>query len=610
VATSLTEKKAIGVLKQVLLDTGRIDPHILEDSTKISWDGELHIYDSKEKCGNKAHLIGRIPVQVKGTEHPEIENGRLKHSASLIDLEIYKKDGGCIYFVVDLSPQKSLIYYDLLLPYDLEKILSEKNNKKTTTRFLEQFPSKEDAIFNLMRLFLSEREKQFSTAKFTSNPDEKTKELISEHLQKGIPAHSITFLRTPENLFASCFDIPTYVYLNIARGFKIPIQRVRINSVSMNNLRYAISINGTQYYDSVRLTKDKDKEVLTFGKSTTIELPDSELPTDCKVCFSEIGTLSERIHDHEFWLALCSNDQNRLICKSIDDGDIILTFDGNNNTNCSGNNIILYENRLNDLKSIQKALEFFGVSDDLDMDALSEKDEEYLHILMLASRGEELAITIENFVPGTVAVAVSNIANLHIAVFLQALENGKYKIQNFFDMPNSTCEFLCNDEFFEASPYLKMGKQDFLKCSNIDYDVIYNSIASKPFVPYYNAKATEFLLEAISAYDEKPSENLMLFVDKFSAWLLEKDATEPQQLNRLQVLKRQRKLIEEEQEHLRSISCGNKDTIFKIGACILLESFLEARTLWDSLSEQEIENVKALPCFPILNLWTHHKPDI
>ena len=72
-ATSLIEKKAIGVLKEKLLATGRIDPHIPENDTKISWDGELHFYDSKEKFGTK-DCFGRIPVQVKGTQNKNIVN--------------------------------------------------------------------------------------------------------------------------------------------------------------------------------------------------------------------------------------------------------------------------------------------------------------------------------------------------------------------------------------------------------------------------------------------------------------------------------------------------------------------------------------------------------
>ncbi|MDR0966561.1 MAG: hypothetical protein LBM75_08710 [Myxococcales bacterium] len=66
-AAALTEKKGINFLKENLLKTGMIDPRINDTDKEISWDGELYVYDDKEHFGEKTHLSGRIPIQIKST---------------------------------------------------------------------------------------------------------------------------------------------------------------------------------------------------------------------------------------------------------------------------------------------------------------------------------------------------------------------------------------------------------------------------------------------------------------------------------------------------------------------------------------------------------------
>jgi len=81
-------------------------------------------------------------------------------------------------------------------------------------------------------------------------------------------------------------------------------------------------------------------------------------------------------------------------------------------------------------------------------------------------------------------------------------------------------------------------------------------------------------------------------------------------LNSMQVIKRVRGFSLEEQKTLRGISATSEINISKIGACILLESFTEARTLWDALTEPELYDLKKRPYYPIFNLWMKDKPSM
>jgi hypothetical protein len=185
-----------------------------------------------------------------------------------------------------------------------------------------------------------------------------------------------------------------------------------------------------------------------------------------------------------------------------------------------------------------------------------------------------------------------------------------HNIPDTLGMPEVLCEFSFDEGCCKGSQYLIMRKQWFIECSNINYDVMYSSIISMPFTSIYSTAVTQLIIEAISAYDEKKSKEIMDFINKLSAWLLDKENSEINRLNRLQIIKRQRVLTKEEQERLRNIIHSSEFVIFKIGACILLESFSEAKAFWDSMDEDMMEEFKTHSCFPIFNLWEQNKPEL
>ncbi|MDR0966562.1 MAG: hypothetical protein LBM75_08715 [Myxococcales bacterium] len=494
------------------------------------------------------------------------------------------------------------IYYKLLLPFDLEQILRT-NKAKSPTLTFNPFPIKEDAIIALMLTFLSNRKKQVSTAERTfdlQNPDEKSKKIISDQLKNGIAPLSVTLYGTLDNPFENAFDIPSYLYVNTSDGFHIPVQCGQMTSVSTDH-PYAISVNGKKYYDCTRIIICKDKVKFVIGKSITIEYPNTAEISGVRIFFSERGPLSARIRDYEFWIAVRSGKSCHISC-----GDI---FDCNSNEDYDPDYLDAIVGRLNSLKDIKKALDYFGAKDDLNLEQFDEKDKVHLSTLIQASRGRELSIKIDKFNP----ISCIEISNLCFLVYIVKLRDGKYKMYNAFHIPEPGCTIRCTSdqpkEECMGSPYLFMHKQIFIKTSNIDYDVMFESIVSFPVVPLYRSLVTLFLLEVISAYDHKKSDDLVNFADKISDWLLKVDASEPNQLNRLQVKKRQRSLERKEQDSLRNMILNSEYTISKIGACVLLESFFEARTLWDDLPEQERKVFLNMPCCPILNLWLQNKPD-
>lgn len=94
----LIELLSINRLEDVLIRTERIQPNIQKGDKVPSWDGELIIYNSKNI--NKSNIMGNIRIQVKGSMQQELGLEGIKFQVERSDLENYKKDGGCIFYVI------------------------------------------------------------------------------------------------------------------------------------------------------------------------------------------------------------------------------------------------------------------------------------------------------------------------------------------------------------------------------------------------------------------------------------------------------------------------------------------------------------------------------
>jgi hypothetical protein len=598
VSTSFIEKNAINDLEKILLATGRVDPHINANDNQISWDGDLYFYDSPKKFGTK-DCAGRIPIQVKGTNKKSVaKDEKLKHTVSVADLRNYKKDGGCMYFVVYCSDSATQIFYISLLPYDLELLFKNKiKNQKKIVLYFDAFPDEHETICAIMRQFLSEKQRQVSTAEKTFdilNPKE-----FTPLLAKDIEEFSFCTLGSKNNLYENMFRLPTYIYADTSCGLRIPVQKVHIESLSIGDTEMDVFLDGNLRYTKIKLTEYKNRHTITIGEGIEISIPLSKRsqPLECSIQFKEEGLLSQRIKDYEFWRDLWSIPKAHISCKGL--------LEMYMNDTMPTETLMAIEKRLNLLELIDKTLNYFRVNVELNVDELSEEDYSYFNLLCRASNDEEISIL--NVDQGPIYFV--KIANLNIALCAENLPSGKVKFSNFFEPINIHYIRKCGEETYEASIYLILKKKSINEYSNINFDTIYQSITAVNIVPPYLDEVNSLLLEAICAYDAKPSDGLMNFIQNLSEWLVERDPIDIYQINQLQIVKRQRALNNHELKLLNTIKSEANADIIKIGASILLESFLEARTFWDGLNDVDKKNILSQGSFPIFNLWKQHKSD-
>lgn len=85
--TKAIEEKALNYFKTFIEDSKVISQFLAEDDKEPCWDGHLYLYSDGMR--DKEHLLGRVPVQIKGTEVVHFVTKKWKFELEKVDLKAY-----------------------------------------------------------------------------------------------------------------------------------------------------------------------------------------------------------------------------------------------------------------------------------------------------------------------------------------------------------------------------------------------------------------------------------------------------------------------------------------------------------------------------------------
>jgi len=574
---TLTERKGIHSLEGLLLNTGRILTYFKEGDKRVSWDGEIELYPNTSAVETK-NMLGKIPVQFKSTSAFN-DSKTISEEVNLKDLLNYRNYGGCLYFIIcNCGGGETQIYYNALLPCDINAILEQttKVQQKKSIRF-NRFPADNEIIIALLYSFIENRKKQTS--------DENCKFMIDklnkEHLN-SIDFFTFSLQGTDNDPFISIFDIPTYVYAKPKVGGLIPFKKIYdVGEITIGDIPVEVLLDGKKYYDQIRVSKTKGSEIIKIGWGCTFD-------KNGTINYQPTGTLFDRIKDTNFFSCVIENPNKELKIGTLASAII--------NEAPSAEFVAEWERYLKSLLAIKEALEYFGVYFDLDFDKLTEEEFKIIDALITASKGGKFK---QNPSP-TSAFCNLQIANLNIAILIKE-ENGEFSADNAFKSDLKNAKIISDDGIEnESSIFVILKKDNLIKLSNIDYSVMKKSIVSKEYAPLYSASVNLLLLETLLAYDEISRPELLDFALYISEWLVSHEKLPGDMLNNLQTIKRSRALVTEEINLLVNIKNAAANYNIALGACILLESYLEADHYWENLTEDERITFSQ---YPIFSLW-------
>ena len=592
---------ATTTVKKRLAICDGLSPYINEHDKEPIWDGNIYVY---LKDSNKNDdFIDRVPVQARGKKKTVSRKTRnLSYNVKVSDLKYFFNDGGVIYFVVAVGDGgQTTIFYQNLLPYDLNALLVNIGRKKTKAISLRILPDDNDAIRQLFFSFIEDRRRQATKIVLTE-------EQAKEAFRGGA---SLNFHIQPKKNHSNSIDIMKeattqsfYLYIEIKNGIELPFGKVdeRYSVMTQQPIDATVQVNGVQYYNNIAYGYENGKGFLCVGHSIKLPIAENTVMSECQnVKCTLNGTLSERITDSDFLLALTESS------------NVIIDSEKAFNLNINKPKDVVKLRQLNRYyKRIKVALNYFGVSTDLDMNNLTDMDQNNINELIRASEGGKTSFN-EKDLPGSFFYNWK-IGNISIRIRAKKEYDSEfYKISNAFaDNAHVRLELTLSDgNIVIAEPwslYLYMVADDFI-CSNVDFSRILNSIKAMKVsdrelairrTESRSIGANSMLLEIITAYDSQDTKDkrLLQFAEDIADIIITTDPVTI--INRYQIIIRKRSFTNNEIANLVNLRQAREEKVYKCAISILLKEFEEAKMLLEELSFDERKQITDYPIYNLL----------
>ncbi|ERN51281.1 hypothetical protein M3689_19995 [Alkalihalophilus marmarensis] len=582
--TKKIEEIAVAAVRNEILKNDFLSDEIPTNDKTPSWDGEIWTYNNQNQ--RKDTLFGKVPVQVKGKKVDTISVKKTKFKIQKADLENYYKNGGILFFVIEIiDSQNTQVFYLSLLPIDIKKILTELKDKKSITKEFKMLPSTEKALEFITRNFIHHSRKQSIS-------------LIDDIKVNEFDTYTgKLFVLDKNNLTDDLFEYGTYMYGRLEElNLEVPLYKVDIQQMTEETDLW-VGLNENIIYEEVIRIIEKEKITLRFGKSFVIEFPKIlESSKQIKIHFNENGSIQDRIKDCNFMWDLVKE-------KSITIKDIKIPL---NNFDEKEKFLKEIPEYIRYLEQIEETFNQLGVSFNLEFENLTHDDFKKIEILkdiILNKNYGKVNLNPENHFLQFL------INDLKIILVSLKTEKG-WLVFNLFDLDAINNNFkitaVSGDKKHQVrhSPFIIFEMYNLFSMSNLNLKVIVESLKQVDYKDDYALDLTNnFLLKALIYYDQQKENgeilNLLLDVYDFLYHL------QPNNilifLNKMQVIKRKREFTwEEKQEIFEKKSRGFHNDDILCGFSILLESKIEFEVHFKKLNEEQKEGFKLFPIYNLL----------
>lgn len=595
--TKTIEEKALSCLKIFIEDSKVISQFLTENDKEPCWDGYLNLYS--DGIRDKKHLMGRVPVQVKGTEVEEFKTKNWKFKLEKDDLRAYQYEP--TFFIVcqikKNSKEKKLFYREMM-PDFVKKLL--KDMDKQGSKMIRFYPFPEDLteFEDILKVFWGNSKKMVSFA--MSKPLS-----ITDALNKGIKSFSFIAPRkfTGMELMRYLSTHETYLYAKVDKdlGIEMPLSGGPARFEFKRDSDSDVKVGDRVFYKGFTTEIKNGHLIFTITDTITIDIPmdsDDKAEPTVKMTLKE-QFLKEAINDAEFVVAL--NDVGVL---RIGDFDLDLA------TN-EKDYITDLRQRLECWKDLDAVLDKLHVTKPFDL-AKIKKGQDCLIGLLIDTIGMGHTIHLSKQQTSIFPLEISNITLL---LYCKAGKDNICALGDFFDKTiNIACK-LNEKEVVNVSPFSYLQNEHYWeKIDNIDYDRIVEAAQEAASANDFHFQMSNYDVWAmitasdnVEKTDVDRSKKLLEEALKLSEWLFINDPRPDYKcvhvINKMQILKRQRKLSIKEIQQLEEILKMDKlEVPIEVAVNLLLENQKEVEEL---LSTLPVEEKNALQLFPI---WKFYKP--
>ena len=594
--TKAIEEKALNCLKNFIEDSKTISQFLIDNDKEPCWDGHLYLYS--DGIRDRKHLIGRVPVQVKGTEVEEFKTKNWKFKLEKDDLRAYLHEP--TFFIVcqiKKDSKERKLFYREMMPEFVKKLLKDMDKQGSKKTLF--YPLTEDLteFEDQLNMFFSNSKKMVSFA--TTKPLS-----ITDALKRGI--RNFTFIAprkfTGMELMKYLSTHETYLYAKMDKdlGIEMPLSGGPARLEFKRDSDGDVKVGDRVFYKGFSTEIRNGHVIFTITDTITIDIPmdsDDKAEPTVKMTLRE-QFLKEAINDAEFVVAL--NDIGVLR---------VGEFDLNLATNEKGY-ITDLKQRLECWKDLDAVLDKLHVTKPFDLTKIK-KDQDCLIGLLIDTIGMGHTIHLSK---QQTAIFPLEISNITLLLYCKAGKENICALGDFFDKTiNITCK-LNEKEVMNVSPFSYLQNENYWeKIDNIDYDRIVESAqeAARTHdfcfqMSNYDVLAMISASDTVEKTDVERSKKLLEEALKLNEWLFNNDPRPDFKyvhvINKMQILKRQRGLSINEIQQLKEILKIDKLEIsIKVAVNLLLENQKEVDEL---LSILPFEEKNALQSFPI---WKFYK---
>lgn len=595
--TKQIEEKALNFFRTFIENSEVISSYIAENDKEPCWDGHLYLYSDGRK--DKDHLQGRVPVQIKGTEVAKIQTKNWKFKLYKNDLKAYLHEP--TFFIVcqiEKDTNKKILFYRDLLPNRIRKLLKDMGGQQSRMTLFHPLTQDLNEFEGQLSVFLANSRKMTS---FAGNKPFS----ISEALKKGIK--EFTFI-TPSSvsgrrqLLYYLSTHSTQLYAKISDyNIDIPISdgpaRFRFSREGDGDVRVGDKV----FYRGYSSEIIDGRVVITVAEDLTMSFPldDKDQTAPILRMSPQARYLKETIREAEFMLAM--NDAGSLSVGSME-------FQVSTSET---NRIDDLRKKLNGWKELSRVLDKLHVTKALDLTEITQEQETIIDALIeTVGKGNAIQNSVQES-----SLLVWDVGNIRLLLWCVVDQEGLCHIGDFFD--KSFDIFIENDEQrkVKVSPYSYLQKENLWESvDNIDYNGIVESAHRAAQMDAFCYQMSNYdVLSMINSADKlehidhERRDRLLIEALKLNDWLIDSDPSQEMKtvhlINRMQILKRQRYLSNEELDTLyRMIHYEKVEDYLKFAAYLLMDNHQEADNLFVTFSKEDQEVLRSYPIWYFYNV--------
>lgn len=300
-STTKIEQNAVNEVRNFIDATDSLRSYLKDNDRTPLWDGSVFVYHGEPD--KKDRLAGTVKAQIKGTE-VETFKDKEAYRVERNELEIYMKEGGLFFFVVEMllnDIRQRRIFYKKLTPVYLQALLDQKATKSIVIP-LDPLPADYHIVEDEMLNFINDSRNQTS---FVGRQGL----TLDEALRGKYQLKCGGFVNTASNksLAMQLTSQSFYLYQDTPYAM-IPIRDIELTPLVTEHIEEPVSINGKTYF--LRYSRKYDKKTITvnIGGCFIIRMPKEgyagTMPINAEIKYPNKGSIDDAINAAEFLVAL------------------------------------------------------------------------------------------------------------------------------------------------------------------------------------------------------------------------------------------------------------------------------------------------------------------